>query len=89
MRIRNRKVNFAKYTSSHCDTTHEISSSYHRIIKTARVATRTNDNTDSSAAISRRSGYKGIKTVQVQSLQNTANVTRELTQLQNLGLSRF
>jgi hypothetical protein len=77
-RIRNRKVNFAKHTSSHWDTANEISSSNHRIIKTARVATRRNDNTDSSAAISRRSGYKCIQNVQVQSLRNTENVSREL-----------
>jgi len=77
-RIRNRKVNFAKHTSSHWDTANEISSSNHRIIKTARVATRRNDNTDSFAAISRRSGYKCIQNVQVQSLRNTENVSCEL-----------
>jgi len=89
MRIRNRKANFATHTSSNCDTAHKISSSYHCVIKNARVAISRNANTDSSAAISRRSGYKWIQTVQVQSLRNTAKVPRELTQLQDFGLSRL
>jgi hypothetical protein len=85
MRKRNRKANFATHTSSHSDTAREIPSSYHCIIKPARLATNRNADTDR---------HRNIQEVRLQMKTDCvcpkpaehSKVPRELTQLQNLGL---